>query len=114
MNGVGVFLGPILDGAAGNAVNLKRSEKLPQGGSIPPKENKIRGPRPAVAGWGNTTTPWMIYGISRSRWQAGEGTGSLPVRWSGAAVKNTVRTGPVKWREEIEMVHAEKSGSAAA
>ena len=44
MNGVGVFLGPILDGAAGNAVNLKRSEKLPQGGSIPPKENKIRAP----------------------------------------------------------------------
>ena len=37
MNGVGVFLGPILDGAAGNAVNLKRSEKLPQGGSIPPE-----------------------------------------------------------------------------
>ena len=44
MNGVGVFLGPIPDGAAGNAVNLKRSGKLPQGGSIPPKENKIRAP----------------------------------------------------------------------
>ena len=114
MNGVGVFLGPIPDGAAGNAVNLKRSGKLPQGGSITPKENKIRGPRPAVAGWGNTTTPWTIYGISRSQWRAREGTGSLPVRWSGAAVKNTVRTEPVKWREEIEMVHAEKSGSAAA
>ena len=47
MNGVGVFLGPISDGAAGTAVNLKRSGKLSQGGSTPPKENEIRGPRPA-------------------------------------------------------------------
>ena len=50
MNGVGVFLGPISDGAAGTAVNLKRSGKLSQGGSTPPKENEIRGPRPAAAG----------------------------------------------------------------
>lgn len=46
MNGVGVFLGPISDGAAGTAVNLKRSGKLSQGGSTPPKENEIRGPPP--------------------------------------------------------------------
>ena len=44
MNGVGVFLGPISDGAAGTAVNLKRSGKLSQGGSTPPKENEIRAP----------------------------------------------------------------------
>lgn len=41
MNGVGVFLGPISDGAAGTAVNLKRSGKLSQGGSTPPKENEL-------------------------------------------------------------------------
>ena len=39
MNGVGVFLGPISDGAAGTAVNLKRSGKLSQGGSTPPKDD---------------------------------------------------------------------------
>ena len=50
MNGVGVFLGPILDGAAGNAVNLKRSEKLPQGGSIPPKEGGLYRWDTAVSG----------------------------------------------------------------
>ena len=38
MNGVGVFLGPISDGAAGTAVNLKRSGKLSQGGSTPPED----------------------------------------------------------------------------
>ena len=40
MNGVGGFLGPIPDGAAGTAVNLQRSGKLPQGGSIPPEHIK--------------------------------------------------------------------------
>lgn len=85
MNGVGVFLGPISDGAAGTAVNLKRSGKLSQGGSTPPKENEIRGPRPAAAGWGDTTAPWMTSGILLLQWQAGERMDSSPVRWSGAA-----------------------------
>lgn len=85
MNGVGVFLGPISDGAAGTAVNLKRSGKLSQGGSTPPKENEIRGPRPAAAGWGDTIAPWMTSGILLLQWQAGERMDSSPVRWSGAA-----------------------------
>ena len=52
MNGVGVFLGPISDGAAGTAVNLKRSGKLSQGGSTPPDHGNKPGTQRPPAGFG--------------------------------------------------------------
>ena len=80
MNGVGGFLGPIPDGAAGTAVNLQRSGKLPQGGSTPPTAHRIGGPLPAAGCWVDPTTPWTTSGILPSLWLAGGRRDSLPAR----------------------------------